>query len=233
MDNVANSQKYVRDSLYYWDSVTFLVEGVLFKVPRRYFEKNSNIWSDVFTLPLGSNQAEGSSDENPIRLESISSIDFQRLLMVMYPENSLSQCVKMNQDQWVSVLKLSTMWGFDEIRKKAIAELSKINMDTLDKVVLARSYSVGDWLYEGYTALVKREASLSFEEAERLGYEIAFRLCQRREAAFRKAGFNLHRSFQGLGTEICATFRAELIDAGHSGRPPQDFHLGAGFLERL
>jgi hypothetical protein len=105
MDNVASSQKHERDSLYYWDSVTFLVsarlvtllcipihdrlveqvEGVLFKVPRRYFEKNSNIWSGLFTLPLGSNQAEGFSDENPIRLESISSIDFQRLLMVMYP----------------------------------------------------------------------------------------------------------------------------------------------------
>jgi hypothetical protein len=106
MANVASSQKHVRDSVYYWDSVTFLVsaklvtllcipthdrlveqvEGVLFKVPQRYFEKNSKIWSDVFTLPLGSNQAEGSSDENPIRLESTSSLDFQRLLMVMYPE---------------------------------------------------------------------------------------------------------------------------------------------------
>jgi hypothetical protein len=105
MDNVASSQKHVRDDLYYWDSVTFLVspklvtllcipthdclveqvESKLFKVPRRYFEKNSNIWRDVFTLPLGNNQAEGSSDENPIRLESISSIDFQGLLRVMYP----------------------------------------------------------------------------------------------------------------------------------------------------
>jgi hypothetical protein len=119
----------------------------------------------------------------------------------------------MNKEEWLSVLKLSTIWAFDEIRKKAIAELSKINMDTVDKVILARTYSVGDWLYEGYTALVKREAGLSSEEAERLGYETAFRLCQRRENTFRKT----HRSFEGLGTEICRAFQAELIDAGHSG----------------
>jgi hypothetical protein len=122
----------------------------------------------------------------------------------------------MNQDQWVSVLKLSTMWAFKEIKEKAIAELSKINMDVMDKVLLARSYRVGDWLYEGYIALVKREASLSAEEAEKLGYETAFRLCQRREYAFKKAGFN--RSFEDLGNQICRTFRAELIDAGHSGK---------------
>jgi len=64
MDNLARN-KPVRDSLYYWESVTFLVEGVLFKVPRLSFEKNSNVFGDLFALPLGNNNAEGSSNENP------------------------------------------------------------------------------------------------------------------------------------------------------------------------
>jgi hypothetical protein len=151
-------------------------------------------------------------------------IEVRLICKLHLSRNSLSQCVKMNQEQWLSVLKLSTLWEFDEIRKKAIAELSKVNMDTADKVVLARSYRVGDWLYEGYTALVKREAGLSSEEAEKLGYETAFRLCQRREDTFRSdrpGNINRHRrSFEDLGTEICGAFQAELIDAGHSGKAP-------------
>jgi hypothetical protein len=146
-------------------------------------------------------------------------IEVRLICKLHLSRNSLSQCVKMNQEQWLSVLKLSTMWAFDKIRKKAIAELSKTNMDTVDKVILARSYSVGDWLYEGYIALVKREAGLSSEEAKRLGYETAFRLCQKREDTFRLNDINRHRrSFEGLETEICRAFQAELIDAGHSGK---------------
>ena len=113
------------------------------------------------------------------------------------------------------------LWAFDEMRKRAIAELSRINMNAADKVALARSYSVGDWLYEGYATLEKREVGPSSEEAERLGYETAFRLCQVREHSFRKADTNLCRSFEGLETEICETFRAELVNAGHSGSPPK------------
>jgi hypothetical protein len=130
--------------------------------------------------------------------------------------NRLPQSVRMNKEQWVSVLKLSTMWAFDEIREKAIAELSKTNMDTVDKVVLGRSFSVGIWLLEGYFTLVTREAGLTSTEAKRLGYETAFRLCQRREDAFRKAGLrdiNKHRSFKHLKEEILQTFRAEFLDA--------------------
>jgi len=153
---------------------------VLFKVPRLYFEKNSNVFGDLFALPLGNNDAEGSSDENPIRLESIGKVDFQSLLKVMYPETGL-QTPHATMNEWISVLKLSTLWEMKDIRTKAIAELSKTKMDAVDQVLLARSYDVGDWLLEGYTTLVKREANLSSKEAERLGYETAFRLCQKRE----------------------------------------------------
>jgi hypothetical protein len=61
------------------------VEGSLFKVPRLYFEKNSSVFSDMFSLPAADTQ-EGCSDQNPIKLESILKIDFQRLLTAMFPE---------------------------------------------------------------------------------------------------------------------------------------------------
>jgi hypothetical protein len=62
------------------------VEDRLFKVPQCYFVKNSDIFRTTFTLPQGGNSnAERTSDENPLELEGISKVDFQRLLKVMYP----------------------------------------------------------------------------------------------------------------------------------------------------
>jgi hypothetical protein len=63
------------------------VEDELFKIPRHYFEKNSTVWADVFSLPPVVNQvAEGASDEHPIILESIEKADFQVFLSVLLPE---------------------------------------------------------------------------------------------------------------------------------------------------
>jgi len=58
----------------------------LFKVPRLYFERNSGVFRDMFTVPPGDIPVEGSSDENPLKLESIQKVDFQRLLRAMFPE---------------------------------------------------------------------------------------------------------------------------------------------------
>lgn len=195
---------------------------MLFKVPRHYFEKSSGVFGDLFTLPLGDNEAEGSSDKNPIRLESISHIDFQRLLMIIYPVDTSR--ITINQEEWTSVLKLSTQWEFEDIRKKAIAELSKIEMSAVDKVMLARSYRVGSWLLDGYMALVKRETTLSFEEAGKLGFETAFRICQQREQTFRNCPIAIEyaseprRSFEGLEGQIWGAFRRELTESGLSER---------------
>jgi hypothetical protein len=62
------------------------VEERIFKVPRHHFNRNSEIFSTTFTLPAGDGiHAEGESDENPVVLEGISSIDFKSLLKVLYP----------------------------------------------------------------------------------------------------------------------------------------------------
>ena len=61
------------------------MEDNLFKAPKRYFEANSSIFSDIVALSSSENNIDGSSDENPIRLSSIKKVDFERLLGVMYP----------------------------------------------------------------------------------------------------------------------------------------------------
>ena len=56
-------------------------------MPKLYFERDSEVFRDLFTLPNNLEVHEdGSSDKQPLRLEGIKEHDFRQLLKVMYPE---------------------------------------------------------------------------------------------------------------------------------------------------
>ena len=59
------------------------------------------------------------------------------------------------EEEWSNTLKLSTMWNFPEICKLAIEQLSKVAMNPVTKVLLARQYTLQEWLFTGYEELVK------------------------------------------------------------------------------
>jgi hypothetical protein len=72
-------------------------------------------------------------------------------------------------DKWVSVLYLSTRWGFSSIRKLALAS---INPPTpYDRLLLARAYSVDHWVIPALCALCERTAPLSLDEARNMKIE--------------------------------------------------------------
>jgi len=180
--------KPVRNRYFYPESIIFLVEDNLFKVPRLPFESNG-IFATVFTLPAGENTIEGCSDEHPFTLEGVNKVDFERFLRALYPRGDMASAnitTCMNVEDWTSVLKLSTMWEFSETRKLAIEKLSEVGMDLVTKVILAKQYEVREWLFAAYEGLVKRKESLSVAEAERLGLATAIRLYRIREECSRK-----------------------------------------------
>ncbi|KAJ6530033.1 hypothetical protein DFH09DRAFT_1184426 [Mycena vulgaris] len=167
-----------RDEKYYLEVITFQVEDRLFKVPRYHFERNSEIFASTFMLPT-SGEIEGASDQNPFELKGISLVDFQRLLEVLYPlTNSLPSLPK---EHWISVLKLSTMWRLLDIRSLAIQALADHQVDTMERIVLARTYHVSSWLRAGYNSLAKK--GISSENAKILGWEAAFKISHLREVA--------------------------------------------------
>jgi hypothetical protein len=88
----------------------------------------------------------------------------------------------MTMDEWISVLKLSTMWEFDACRNLVIDELSKDgNIDPITKVGLAKQYKIPQWLFEGYETFIKRKEAISAAEAEQLGLATVVRLFHIRE----------------------------------------------------
>ena len=68
-------------------SLSSKVETTLFKVPRAPFEEKDSAFSDAFKLPPVDHPAgaEGSSDDHPLLLEGIKSVEFKSLLRVMSP----------------------------------------------------------------------------------------------------------------------------------------------------
>ncbi|KAI6139541.1 hypothetical protein BKA82DRAFT_4223017 [Pisolithus tinctorius] len=132
-------------------TITFLVEDSLFRISREPLEAESAVFRDMFLLPQGESETvEGQSDTCPVILQGISKKEFE------------SQGSDLDRDQWISVLKLSTMWEFD-------------------KVVLALQYNIREWLLPAFLALAKRPAPISIEEGRRIGFENALKLASVRE----------------------------------------------------
>jgi hypothetical protein len=156
---------------------------VLYCVHRYFFSRDSTYFSTRFAqLDI--------RDHEPIptivSLGDIESKDFDAFLSILYPEYVFSTVIyqltyrrvsagrdfegnDFSYEEWKSVLHLSTRWGFASIRRLA---LGSINPPTPhDRLLLARTYSVDDWVIPALSALCERTAPLSLSEARQMSIE--------------------------------------------------------------
>jgi hypothetical protein len=82
----------------------------------------------------------------------------------------------LSKDEWLSVLKLSTRWLFNDLRKMAIEELARSDLDPIEKIQLGKQYSVEAWLLSGCHELISRDAVISIEDAEKIDWKVAINL---------------------------------------------------------
>ncbi|KAI6027170.1 hypothetical protein EDC04DRAFT_168221 [Pisolithus marmoratus] len=180
-----SSTEVQRHTCFYMHSVTFLVENCLFRVPREPFERESTVFCDMFALPQGDgNNIEGLSDETPIRLLGVSKEDFEQLLKALfYRQHGRPPCLPDTIEQWMSVLKLSTAWGFEEVRTAAIDALMALGVSAIDRLVLGRKYDIlsREWLVPALNELARRAEPIAFEEASQMGFDMALKLASVRE----------------------------------------------------
>jgi len=170
---------------FYWDPFFVKVEDKLFCVPRCEFVQSSEVFADMFLLPSGpATHIEGQDRDHPVVLEGYKKDEFTSLLKVMYPRaTSLisGRNIELNlkKEEWVSALKLSTIWNMTKIRQYAIHCLStKVTLSPIEKILLARAHRVGAWLDEGVTNLANRDFNLSptLEDLATLGWETVARI---------------------------------------------------------
>ena len=76
---------------------------------------------------------------------------------------------ELTYEQWKSVLHLSTRWGFASLRKLALKSITPPT--PYDQLVLARAFSVDQWVLPALTALCSRTLPLSLDEALQMSME--------------------------------------------------------------
>ncbi|SJK98029.1 uncharacterized protein ARMOST_01285 [Armillaria ostoyae] len=132
----------------------------------------------MFALPQAeTTNVEGSIDDNPIRLQGITKLDFERLLKYMYPTNIPPVLTKPLED-WISILKLSTMWSMIIIRNDVIPRILErhLEIDVIERIRLGRKYDLPALVTSGVTTLVNQGGGVSEGQAEALGWETALRI---------------------------------------------------------
>ncbi|KAK0241216.1 hypothetical protein EDD85DRAFT_948301 [Armillaria nabsnona] len=175
---------------HFWDNVVFQVENAFFKVPTHHFVTHSEVFADMLSLPQGqaAAAAEGQSKENPIVLP-VTEQDFRRLLRALYPLEA-PRYPSFNKDELISLLKLSKLWAMKPVREYAVEKITEIlnSIDPVERVTLAREYSVEKWLRSGYMTLATRYPVVSTEDAELIGWKPALLLEHVREEAYASMG---------------------------------------------
>ena len=75
----------------------------------------------------------------------------------------------LSYEEWKSVLHLSTRWGFASLRKRALSSIEPPTPH--DRLLLARTYSVNDWVVPALSALCERTTPLTLSEARQMSIE--------------------------------------------------------------
>ncbi|KAJ3529214.1 hypothetical protein NMY22_g9087 [Coprinellus aureogranulatus] len=170
-----------RDDVYYWDTVRFLVEETIFKLPRYQFIVGSEYFAKTYLqntcppTPQFNDNLDPDDDwdsmdvtdaprlristAGAVELEGVTAEEFRVFLKLLFPIYSTSTELKFSKPEWLTILTLSTHWHFLEFRKLAIEHLDA-DMTTQD----------------GYEKLVTKKDVISEEESEAIGYKTAVRL---------------------------------------------------------
>ncbi|EAU90860.2 hypothetical protein CC1G_11814 [Coprinopsis cinerea okayama7 len=129
----------------------------------------------------GAQPREGECFDCPIVLEGYKSIDFERLLLLLYPSGISGDPVALNtKEEWISVLRLATVWEMGQIRDLAISKLTLASMTPAERIRLSREYRVASWFTRGVKELADSPlfpgATPIDEIASEIGWETTARI---------------------------------------------------------
>ncbi|KIL60498.1 hypothetical protein M378DRAFT_168102 [Amanita muscaria Koide BX008] len=143
-------------------SLYLLVEKSLYRLHSSLFEIHASKFRTHGLGTLGG--------ETFFILRDVKKVDFDRLLACLYPRALLVEEAE-TTEEWISVLKLASKWGFETLRSRAISKMGRMVASPVDMVVLGRQYDIPDILLDGYVTLCRDTTPLSSEEGRRLGVE--------------------------------------------------------------
>ncbi|VDC03763.1 unnamed protein product [Peniophora sp. CBMAI 1063] len=149
--------------------------GTTYRLHKDFFTRSSPYWAKKLASP--------GLETDLINLPDVRKEEMDAFLSTLYPTSGSDMKAKA-LEEWVAVLRLSTMWKFKGKRELAISVLG-IAAPPLEKLRLARAYDVEAWLHPAFVALCVRHKTLSLKEAEKLPLRDVMRLVSAREALFK------------------------------------------------
>ncbi|KIK58973.1 hypothetical protein GYMLUDRAFT_170302 [Collybiopsis luxurians FD-317 M1] len=185
-DLISQSRTVKKSPTFYFDSVIFQVEDILYSLPRARLMEESEVFEDMFALPQGVGKlSEGASDDNPIHLEQTKKTDWECLLKLLFQRNFQpgESGPNFTLDEWESILTLATRWEMSNIRACAIERIALFN-EPAKKISLARRYRIPRFFIPSLVQLIGRSEPLSVKEFADLGVECALKIVSMRERCF-------------------------------------------------
>ncbi|KAJ7672068.1 hypothetical protein B0H17DRAFT_947775 [Mycena rosella] len=172
-------------------TVIFLVEKTLYRVHRYFFERDSAIFASMFTLPSAAGERpEGEVVENPIVLEGVNKLDFDRFLSILYPISFTTRDIG-SAEEWTSVLSLATRWEFTSLRELAMRHLFAM-ASAVERIALGQRYDIPSWLVPAYTEVCERKDPLTLAEGRLLGIADVICIGQVRHSIRYSSNLNRH-----------------------------------------
>ncbi|TFK23527.1 hypothetical protein FA15DRAFT_463291 [Coprinopsis marcescibilis] len=176
------------DPDYHWNFVRFT--GRFFCVPDYRFIEGSDYFVSEYDLKSGSitpstdfEVVDMNADKPPQVIDlDVTIKDFRPFLTVLYPKTA-DAVAQITEEGWLSILRLSTKWYFNDLRKTAVDKLKDYiaRMCPVERIKLAKELTFAPWLSSGYKELVTRSERVTVEVAREIGWEIAIDLCAMRE----------------------------------------------------
>ncbi|XP_006461451.1 hypothetical protein AGABI2DRAFT_205241 [Agaricus bisporus var. bisporus H97] len=154
----------LRAGEFYFEPAVFKLGKCLYQVSNQPFTQHSPIFRRRFEK-LGFAKYD---TENPCVLSSdISSTDFTNLLRFFFPPPQITY--QRTSEEWASVLRLSSRWEMDAVKKLAVDKLTELGFGTsATKLRLAKDLGVEAWFTEGMRTLITREQPLVASEYQTL-----------------------------------------------------------------
>ncbi|KAL1712961.1 hypothetical protein EV715DRAFT_212622 [Schizophyllum commune] len=175
----ASAPLSVNHERFYMDtrSVKFkLDDGTLYNVFRHFFEQSPSFVEKYLSA----------DDVEVIYLKDVSRVDFDRFLSYMYPK-SLGKCDVNTSEEWTSVLRLATKWGFTDLRAHALEKLES-TAAPIDRILIAREFDLPKWLLPAFVDLCTAPEPPTLAVAEHLGLPALVNIGRIRETVIRAGG---------------------------------------------
>ncbi|KAF7782847.1 hypothetical protein Agabi119p4_2223 [Agaricus bisporus var. burnettii] len=169
----------IRAGEFYFEPAVFKLGNCLYQVSNQPFTQHSPIFRRRFEK-LGFAKYD---TENPCVLSSeISSTDFTNLLRFFFPPPQITY--ERTSEEWASVLRLSSRWEMDAVKKLAVDKLTELGFGTsATKLRLAKDLGVEAWFTEGMRTLITREQPLAASEYQTLDMRHVVQAVDLRERA--------------------------------------------------